>query len=57
MAEVRESMKSILYHDDSDVGLEYQVTEISKNQAQHNMALAILKSQLSLMQAAISERV
>ena len=56
MAEVRESMQSILYHDGSDVGLEYQVAEISKNQAQHNMALAIMKSQLSLMQAAISER-
>lgn len=56
MAEVRESMKSVLYHDDSNVSLEYQVAEITKNQAQHNMALAILRSQFSLLQAAISER-
>jgi len=56
MAEVRESMKSVLYHDDSDVSLEYQIAEITKNQDQHNMALAILRSQFSLLQAAISER-
>jgi len=56
MREVRESMKSILYHDDSDVGLEQQITEISKNQATHNMAIAIMQSQFRLLEAAISER-
>ncbi len=57
MQKVRESMKSILYHDDSNVGLEQQVTEIAKNQAMHNMAIAILNSQFRLLQAAVSERV
>ena len=57
MRKVEESMESILYHDDSNVGIEQQVTEISKNQAMHNMAIAILRSQFGLLQAAISERV
>jgi flagellar basal-body rod protein FlgB len=56
LADVRESMKSILFHDQSDVGLEYQIAEITKNQMQHSMAIAIMRSQFSLLQAAISER-
>jgi len=50
-------MKSILYHDESDVSMERQVAEISKNQAQHNLALTILVSQFELLKTAISERV
>lgn len=57
MKEVRDSMKSILYHDDSNVGIEQQVVEMSKNQFMHNMAISILNSQFGLLQAAISERV
>ncbi len=56
MDEVRESMKSILYHDDSDVSIEQQVAEISKNQAQHNLALSLMTSQFRLLRAAITER-
>ncbi len=56
MKEVRESIKSILYHDDSDVSIEQQVTEISKNQAQHNLALSLMTAQFRLLRAAISER-
>jgi len=56
MNEVRESMKSILYHDNSDVSIEQQVTEISKNQAQHNLALSLMTSQFRLLRAAITER-
>ena len=56
-AKVKESLNSILYHDDSNVSLERQVTEIIKNQGMHNTALAILRSQFSLLQVAISERV
>lgn len=48
--------KVILRHDESNVGIEYQVTEMVKNQMQHNMALAILNSQMRLLQTAISER-
>jgi len=51
-----QSMDGFLYHDDSNDSLEQQVAEISKNQMQHNMALAIMSSQFRLLQAAISER-
>jgi len=56
-AEVKDSMRSILYHDSSDVSLEQQVMEITKNQMQHNLALTIMTSQFRLLQAAISEQV
>ncbi|NOZ40229.1 MAG: flagellar basal body rod protein FlgB [Planctomycetes bacterium] len=56
MKEVRESVKSILYHDDSNVSIEQQVTEISKNQAQHNMAVSLMTAQFRLLRAAITER-
>lgn len=54
-ASVREP-KTILHHDQSNVGIEFQVTEMVKNQMQHNVALAILSSQMRLLQAAVSER-
>jgi flagellar basal-body rod protein FlgB len=57
MREVKESMTGILFHDDSDVSIEQQVAEISKNQGQHNLALSILVHQFQLLQAAVSERV
>jgi len=57
MREVRDSLNSVLYHDDSNVSLEHQVTQISKNQFMHNLAISIMNSQFRLMEAAISERV
>ena len=54
--DVEESMKSILYHDESDVAIERQVTEIAKNQAKHNLALSLMISQFELLEAAITER-
>jgi len=57
MREVRDSIKDILYHDGTDVSLEHQVTELSKNQSTHNMAIALISSQFQLLQSAISERV
>ena len=57
LAEVAENAETILYHDQSNVGLEYQVTEMAKNQMQHNLALSIMTAQFRLLQAAISERV
>lgn len=57
MRGVRESMKSILYHDESDVGLEQQVTELTKNQMMHNLAISIMRSQFQLLEVAITERV
>jgi flagellar basal-body rod protein FlgB len=52
-----ESLAGILRHDDSNVSLEQQVAEMSKNQAQHNLALTILTNQYRLLQTAISERI
>jgi flagellar basal-body rod protein FlgB len=54
---VRDSLKTILYHDGTNVGLEQQVTEITKNQMLHNLAVTIMSSQFRLLQAAVSERV
>ena len=48
---------SILRHDENDVGVEQQVTEMVKNQIRHNMALAIMTNQFRLLQTAISGRV
>ncbi len=53
---LRETMHSLVYHDDSDVDIERQVAELTKNQMQHNLALSIMTKQFSLLQAAISER-
>jgi len=55
--DVRESMNSILFHDESDVSLEQQVTEISKNQLEHDLAVSIMTAQFRLLRAAITERV
>ena len=54
-SQVKDSFRSILYHDQSDVGIEKQVTELAKNQAMHNLALTIMTSQFRLLQTAISE--
>lgn len=56
LAEVSKNPKSILHHDESNVGIEHQVTEMVKNQMQHNMALTVMVQQFHLLQAAISER-
>ena len=56
LRQVKEASRSILYHDDSDISLEQQVLALSKNQFEHNMAIAIMNSQFRLLQAAITER-
>ncbi len=48
--------QGILYHDQSNDSVEFQVTEMVKNQLQHNLALSILTSQMRLLEAAVSER-
>jgi flagellar basal-body rod protein FlgB len=53
---VKESLNSILRHDDANVSMEQQIAELSKNQMQHNLAVNLLASQFRLLQAAISER-
>jgi flagellar basal-body rod protein FlgB len=54
--DVKESLNSILRHDDGNVSMEQQIAELSKNQMQHNLAVNLLASQFRLLQAAISER-
>ena len=54
---VRDVSKQILLHDGSDVSLEEQVTEISKNQAMHNTAIALMRSQFQTLKVAITESV
>jgi flagellar basal-body rod protein FlgB len=57
LRDVKESMQNILFHDQSDGSLEHQITEIAKNQMQHNLALSVMISQFRLLHAAISEQV
>ena len=57
MRRVRESLKDVLYHDQTNVSLEHQVNEVSKNQLMHSMAITVMTSQFRLLQTAISERV
>jgi flagellar basal-body rod protein FlgB len=45
------------HHDQNNVGIEHQVTEMVKNQMQHNMALSIMVQQFHLLETAISEKV
>ncbi|UUO07657.1 flagellar basal body rod protein FlgB [Blastopirellula sp. J2-11] len=57
MRSVKDSLPGILFHDESNVGIEQQVMEISKNQIMHNMAISLMEQQMRLLQTAISERV
>ncbi len=52
---VRDVSKQILYHDGTDMSLEMQVTEISKNQAMHDMSISLMRSQFNTLKAAIQE--
>ncbi|MBI1902286.1 MAG: flagellar basal body rod protein FlgB [Planctomycetia bacterium] len=54
LKQVRDDLKSILRHDGADVSLEKQVAELSKNQMEHNLAIALLASQFGLLRSAIS---
>lgn len=47
---------NLVRHDEGDVNLEQQISALSKNQMQHNLALTIMTSQFRLLQAAITER-
>ncbi len=57
MRRVREATESILYHDGSNVGMEQQVAELTKNQLMHNLAISLLQNQFNRLQMAIRERV
>jgi flagellar basal-body rod protein FlgB len=57
IGEVANNSKTILRHDENNVNLEEQVTEMVKNQMEHNMALALMTNQFQLLETAISEKV
>ena len=52
----RSAMEQVVFHDGSDVSLENQVTELSKNQHLHGLAITTMRSQFGLLRAAITER-
>ena len=54
---VEDSTRSILRHDQVDVSMEKQISEIVKNQQQHNLAIGIMSAQFRLLRTAITERV
>lgn len=56
MTKVTHSMKGMLRHDDNNISMEQQVTEIAKNHAQHNLALSLMTAQFRLLRAAVTER-
>ncbi len=57
MEQVRDVSNQVLLHDGSDVSLEEQVSEISKNEAMHNIAIALMNSQFRNLEVAIRESV
>lgn len=57
LAEVAKGSRTLLRHDLSNVNMETQVSEMVKNQMQHNLALTIMTDQFRLLQTAISEKV
>ncbi len=57
MERVRDVSQQVLMHDGSDVSLEEQVTQISKNEALHNISIALMRSQFRNLEAAIRESV
>jgi len=48
---------TVIRRDPSNVALEQQVSEMVKNQMQHNLAIAIMQSQFRLLQTAVSGHV
>jgi flagellar basal-body rod protein FlgB len=57
LRQVRASLENIVYHDGTNIDLEKQVAEMTKNQLLHNFALTVMTDQFQLLQTAISERV
>ena len=57
MERVRDTSRQVLYLDNSDVSLEEQVTTLSKNNSLHDMSIALMRSQLATLEAAIRETV
>lgn len=57
LKQVRRSLENLVYHDNTNIDLEKQVAEMTKNHLLHNFALTVMSNQFQLLQTAISERV
>jgi flagellar basal-body rod protein FlgB len=57
MERVRDVSQQVLLHDGSDVSLEEQVTQISKNESLHNISIALMRAQFRNLEVAIRESV
>jgi flagellar basal-body rod protein FlgB len=57
LLKVRRSLENLIYHDDTNIDLEKQVAEMTKNHLLHNFALTVMTDQFRLLESAISERV
>jgi flagellar basal-body rod protein FlgB len=57
LAEVAKNSKTLMRHDENNVGIEQQSSEVMKNQLDHNMALALMIQQFRQLDTAISGRV
>ena len=57
LAEVAKNSKTVMRHDENNVGIEQQVAEVMKNQLEHNMALSLMVQQFHQLETAISGRV
>ncbi len=52
----RAATEQVVFHDQSDVSMEQQVTELAKNQHLHGLAITTMRSQFALLRAAITEK-
>ncbi len=52
----RKATEQVVFHDGSDVSMEQQIKEIAKNRHLHSLAVTTMRSQFSLLRAAITER-
>ena len=56
MSAISDDFHGMLRHDDNNSSMEEQISEITKNQQVHNMALSLMNAQFRLLRAAITER-
>lgn len=56
IAAISDDFHGMLRHDENNSSMEEQISEITKNQQVHNMALSLMTAQFRLLRAAITER-
>jgi flagellar basal-body rod protein FlgB len=56
MSAINDDFHGMLRHDDNNSSMEEQISEITKNQQVHNMALSLMNAQFRLLRSAITER-